>query len=202
MAAVQTMLPYELPPKAVRWTRAMCSRLEDAELLCDRYELVDGVIISMGQNMPHADIVMALIEWLVHTFGRKFVATQTSIDVRPEEIPSNEPMPDAIVLTRPSGQFDRYPKPEEIRLLVEVSDSTLRFDLTTKAGLYARAEIVEYWVIDLRGRVITVHRNPSMGVYQNIEVFQEYERMTSLAAPDNPISVAQLLPERGAPQTL
>lgn len=197
MAVTETMLPYELPPRAIRWTRELCSRLEEASILCDRYELIEGVIFTVGQNMPHANVVRLTLKWLFGAFGDEFVVTQASIDVRPEEIPTNEPMPDAIVLTRPADQFDRYPNPSEIRLLVEVSDSTVRFDLTTKASLYARAEIVEYWDINLTDRLLTVHRSPNNGAYQDVKVYQENEQAVTLSAPDKPILVSQLLPHLG-----
>jgi Uma2 family endonuclease len=194
MSALTTMPPYELPPRAMRWTRAMCARLEEAGILCERYELIEGVIFTVGQNMPHVNVVSIIIEWLFQTFGRPFVVTQTSIDVRPEEIPTNEPMPDVLVLTRPADQFDRYPLPSEIRLLVEVSDSTVRFDLTTKAGLYARAEIVEYWDINLPDRCLTIHRSPQNGAYHDIQIYKENEVVSALAAPASTVLVARLLP--------
>ncbi len=88
--------------------------------------------------MPHASVVFNILIWLATNFGAKFVVTQASIDVSPEDNPTNEPISDAIVLTRPAGDFISYPKPSEIRLLVEVSDTASRFDMTTIATLYAR----------------------------------------------------------------
>ncbi len=63
------------------------------------------------------------------------------------------------------------PQPQDILLIVEISDSTLRIDLETKAKLYARAEIAEYWVVDIPGKQLIVHREPSRGNYANIVTY-------------------------------
>lgn len=189
-----TLLPPESSPLSVRWTRDDCARLEQAGVLSGRYELVEGSINRMGQNMRHANVVRLCWRTLFGLFGDEFVVSQTSIDVRPEDNPTNEPMPDVIVLTRSADQFDNYPKPEEIRLLVEVSDTTLRYDLSTKAGLYARAGIKEYWVVSVQDRNVTVLRDPRDGHYQDVKTLAESEALAPLATPDSPILISQLFP--------
>ena len=179
-------------PQAIRWTRDDCDKLEQAGFLTEPYELVEGSINRMGQNMPHANFVMIVLEWLFGVFGRKYVVTQASIDVRPEDNPTNAPMPDAIVLVRPSRQFAVLAQPSEIRLLVEVSNSTLDYDLTTKAGLYARANIVEYWVVSLPEQSVYVHRNPQLGHYQDVGVASISDSVAALAAPTTPLPLSQL----------
>jgi hypothetical protein len=120
----------------------------------------------------------------------------TPIDVAPEDNPTSEPEPDVIVLTRPLTEFTTAsPRPEEIRLLVEVSDATRFFDRGIKADLYARAEIVEYWSLDLVKRELSVFREPVSGSYQKVTVYGEAESVASLAAPERPILISALLPE-------
>ena len=75
-------------------------------------------------------------------------------------------------------------------MVIEISDSTLGFDLTTKAALYARAEIVEYWVIDIGARRLIVHRDPIQGLYSSVTVYNDYENVTALAAPQSEFRVA------------
>src|ERR1700678_623537 len=83
------------------------------------------------------------------------------IDVSPEDNPSNEPEPDIIVLNRDFLNFrSANPSPQDLHLVVEVADTTLNFDLTTKAALYARAGVADYWVLDVNGRRLIVHREP------------------------------------------
>jgi Uma2 family endonuclease len=57
----------------------------------------------------------------------------------------------------------------------------LSFDLTTKASLYARARIVEYWVVDIPGRRIIVHRDPQEGQYRSVTAYAEQESVKPLA---------------------
>jgi Uma2 family endonuclease len=77
---------------------------------------------------------------------------------------------------------------------VEASDTTLRFDLTIKANLYATEQIPEYWVIDIESRIIHVHRDPQDGVYQSITQENETATIAPLHAPQSPILVQNLLP--------
>lgn len=82
------------------------------------------------------------------------------------------------------------PVPRDIVLLVEVSDTTLSFDINDKAALYARAGIADYWVLDVNKRGITVHRCPSEGAYQSLTVYSDVEPVSPLAAPHSSVRVA------------
>ncbi len=113
-------------------------------------------------------------------------------------VSTNEPMPDVLFLTRSALSFRDRPKPSEIRLLIEASDTAAHFDLTTKARLYARAGIIEYWVVSLPDRTLTVHRGPQDGQYQDVTTFKESEQIAALAAPGNKVRVSRLLPDPDA----
>ena len=119
---------------------------------------------------------------------------EVPIDVAPQDNDSNESEPDATVLTRDFRTFAANPQPADLQLVVEVSDSTLTIDLTAKARLYARAGIVEYWVIDIRGRRLIVHRGPREGVYSSVMVYGEFETVSPLGAPGALFRVADVLP--------
>jgi Uma2 family endonuclease len=67
------------------------------------------------------------------------------------------------------------PKPEEIRLVIEVSDTTVSFDLTVKAKLYARAGIYEYWVVHVPEQKVIVHREPKGGEYTRLSIHKSQE---------------------------
>ena len=88
----------------------------------------------------------------------------------------------------------KSPLPQKWLLLVEVSDSTLRYDLTTKAALYATAEISEYWIVDIENRKIYVHQSPQNGFYQSVIEYVEGQIIAPLAAPHSPVRVENLLP--------
>jgi len=187
---------WEPAPNRVRWTRRQCEALLEAEFLTGRYELIDGEILSkMGQKPPHGVIVVLLLKWLAGVFGLDFVRVQAPIEVGTPDADYNEPEPDLAVTRLPLTDYlARYPRPEELLLVAEVSDSTLQFDRTKKAALYARAGIQEYWVLDVKGRRLFVHRQPAAEGYQEITAYSNDESVATLARPDALIHVGDLLP--------
>lgn len=182
-------------PRRKLWTREQLAPLEATGFFKDeRLELVEGELISkMGKNRPHVTAVMSMLVWLMECFGKSFVDAEAPINVSPEDNPTSEPEPDHIVLTRDRSQFAHNPQPADIRLLVEIADSTLQFDLTVKAALYARAGIVEYWVLDINGRRLIVHRNPIAGRYSSVVSYGEQESVAPIAAPASPFCPALVL---------
>ncbi len=154
-------------------------------------ELIEGELISkMGKKRPHTIVLVQVQAWLVRVFGEQYVNPETPIDLAPEDNSINEPEPDLIVLARPSREIRTgNPQPSEIRLLVEISDTTLRFDLTVKARLYTRAGIAEYWVVDIPARRIVAHRDPQDGHYRSVVAYSEQESVRPLAAPDREFPV-------------
>ncbi len=198
MPAILNEAPILLPtaanaqPPRKLWTRMELAAAESIGLDLTRYELIEGDLINkMGKNWPHVSSLVLLQKWLVMVFGAEFVAPEAPVDVAPEDNPTSEPQPDLVVLTQDVTEFVCVkPKPEDIHLVVEISDSTLAFDLGTKAALYARAGIIEYWVLDLQGRSLTVHRAPHAGRYLDVAVYSEAEAVAPLAAPDLKFPVA------------
>ena len=133
---------------------------------------------------------MLLLGWLIEVFRLEFLNVETSINVGDEDNPTSEPMPDLIVLNQPTWEIKgRNPNPDEIRLAAEISDSTLGFDLTRKASLYARAGIKEYWVLDVPKRRMIVHREPVGGVYKAVTAYGDHEAVSAITAPDASFSV-------------
>ena len=184
------------PPRK-RWTRAECALIETTGLFDqERVELIDGELISkMGKRRPHVATATKLLGWLIRVFGDESVNSESPIDVAPEDNPMNEPVPDMIVLKRNySGFWSSTPQPADLELVVEVADTSLTFDLTVKAALYARAGIAEYWVLDVSGRRLIVHRDPRDGRYQSIVAFSEHESAAPLAAPASAFRVGDAFP--------
>jgi Uma2 family endonuclease len=196
------LTPADIPPRPetapnrIRWTRQQCDAIRDAGILTDHYELIDGEIISkMGQKPPHSYVITALLTWLTRLFGADCLRIQSTLRITDPEGNYNEPEPDVAVTIQPYTAYSaRHPGPADLLLLIEVSDTTLRFDLTTKAALYAGAGIRDYWVVDVIGRRILVHRNPTDAGYQNITAFTENETVATLAHPNTTICVSDLLP--------
>lgn len=188
--------PPPVPPRK-RWTREQCAPLQAFGLFeIEKLELVDGDLISkMGKNRPHVNSFRLMLIWLQKAFGDQFVDAEAPIDVNPSDNALNEPEPDLIVLNRECAMFvSANPQPQDIHLIVEIGDSTLNFDLTVKAALYARAAIVEYWVLDVAGRRLFAHRDPVSGRYTSVTIYNERESLSPLAAP-----TAVFCPEQGFP---
>jgi Uma2 family endonuclease len=189
MPTAVTEVPYRAvptdPPRK-RWTRAECAAIAATGVWDQqRFELVEGeLIVKVPKNRPHTNVLNVIYAWLLGVFGVQFVNPETGIDVSPEDNPTSEPEPDLIVLGRSSWEIrEENPQPADIRLVIEISDSSIGFDLTRKAALYARAEIPEYWVVDIPARRIVVHREPRGGLYRSINVYREQESVSPLAAP-------------------
>jgi len=186
----------EPAPNRVRWTRRQCEQLQEAGILTGRYELINGEILSkMGQKPLHTVVLTLLMERLVAIFGGLHVRIQSTIDAGGADPLRNEPEPDAAVTTQPATAFTgRHPGPEDLLLVAEVSDTTLSFDRTTKANLYALSNIREYWVLDVKGRQILIYRQPGPEGYLDITAYGPDESVATLAHPEASMRVGDLLP--------
>ncbi len=174
-------------PMPKLWTKEECHRLVERGELDERYELIEGVIFyPMPKYPPHVFTVRLLIEWLVGLFGYDFVQKEDPIAIPGKAGKINEPEPDAAVLRRRALAInDGPPGPEDILLVVEVSDSSLQFDLNTKAKVYARAGIAEYWVMDVKGRQIWRRRKPGRNRYGEIVTFREDQMIAAPGREDS-----------------
>jgi Uma2 family endonuclease len=177
-------LSCDVPRKL--WTREEAHALADLGFPnAEKLELIDGELIDrMGKKHPHVFWHHLVLAWLHAKFGEEYVRTESPIDVSTEDNPKSEPEPDLAVTARSIREYTTNPSPQELRLVIEISDSTLEYDLHVKAPIYARAEIVEYWVIDIPGRQVHVHRAPALGVYTSIVRYGFADNITPLAGAD------------------
>ena len=161
-------------------------RMADAGIFdaCDRIELIDGDLIDMAPiGQGHAAIVNGLNEALVVACaGRAIVSPQNPVRLDP----SSEPQPDLAVLRRRADFYasGERPGPDDILLLVEVADSSLRFDQTVKLPLYARAGIAELWIVDLKRRILTAYRNPAGDGYGEAATHHPGDQLALALAPE------------------
>jgi len=117
---------------------------------------------------------------------------EPSLDLNPEDNPKSEPQPDVLVLNCSIRTLLGRPRPEELLLVAEVSGAFLGFDLMVRGGLYARAGIAEYWILDLNERRVIVHRRPEGGQYLERWAYLEEEMVSNLGAPEVSIRVGDL----------
>jgi len=155
-----------------------------------RLELIEGEVVEMPPIGPgHADVVDRLAEQLVLAYSdRARVRTQNPTIVGSQSLPQ----PD-LALVRRADYRQRHPAPEDVLLIVEVSDTTLRYDRGTKVPLYARGGIPEVWLVDLPGQSITAYRQPTDKGYGSEQVYRRGDRLAPLAFPDRALGVDDLL---------
>ena len=124
----------------------------------DRLELLEGMLIKkMTVNPPHAFVT----ETIDKTFARLFSGNLFNSSQQPITMKDSEPEPDVFVVRGKRRDFaQNHPGPEDVALLVEVSDSTLQQDRTWKKRIYAQANIPVYWIVNLPDRQIEVYTEP------------------------------------------
>ena len=180
-------------PQRRLWTRKEFRQLSELGIFApdERIELIEGEFIEkMSQNPPHS-IAMTLASEVMQLIFH----TGHHVRVQCPFVISNisQPEPDIAVVT---GEIRDYvvEHPDAAALLIEVSDST-------KASLYARGGIEDYWILNLIDRVLEIHRQPApmegqlYGYhYRSITRHTEADTVFTLAAPQSAIRVADLLP--------
>ena len=153
-------------PRRHRITVEHYYRMAEAGLFSqdDRVELVNGEIIDMPPiGSRHAGTAAKLADLLSAAIGdRAMVRTQWPVRLGDD----TEVQPDLSVV-RPREDYYRtaHPRAADVLLLVEISDSTLRYDREVKVALYARSGIPEVWIVDLQGEQVHFHRTPAEGRY-------------------------------------
>lgn len=192
------VLPAELPRQAPL-SLAMYDRMIAAGVFdpaeSNRIELIEGTLHMMSPiGDRHADAVDWLVRWSMLTADPQTLLVRVQ---NPLAIPGSETavQPDVawVALRR---YADRRPLPEEVSLLIEVADTSLAFDTTLKAGLYAAAGIADYWVVDLASRAVIVFREPRSGGYESRSTHRGEQVVRPLSAPQAALLPAELfLPE-------
>ena len=128
----------------------------------DKVELLHGMLASkMTTHTPHTFATVRLDRILESRCGRNWcVRSQQPVLVSDDGMPE----PDVSVAQgRLDDYLERHPVAAQTALVVEVTDSSLRFDLGVKLALYAAALIPEYWVVDLANDKLHVHTVPRAG---------------------------------------
>lgn len=153
-------------------------RMVDSGILTEdsRVELIDGHILDMGPiGSRHAQCVNRLIKALVLAAGDDAIVTVQN-PVRLSDL--SEPQPD-LMLLRQRDYSDQLPGPDDVLLLVEVADTTLAYDRTTKLNLYARAGVREVWIVDLTHLVVFRYLEPTSAGYR---VSQQSDRGATITS--------------------
>ena len=181
-------------PRKHRITVNEYHRMAEEGLLAPdaRVELIEGEIIDMAPiGSPHGSIVDRLNHAFVHAVGRRAIVRVQGA-VRLSE--RNEPQPDLALLKPRRDHYSKsHPGPSETLLLIEVSDTTLRYDRQIKCRYYARYDIPEVWIIDTRARKLHVFRGPTKGNYHDTTSTSRPGVMALAALPGVEVDLPDLL---------
>lgn len=161
----------------------------------NRLELIRGELRKMSPiGSEHEVVVDCLTEWSFANLpkGKVWVRVQNSIGL---PVLDSAPEPDLAWVVRRDYSRGR-PTAEDVLLVVEVAESTLRFDLGEKAEMYAEAGIEDYWVVNLRTRSIVVHRAPADGRYSDVRTYSEADEIRPLRVSEVSIRPAALWQSR------
>jgi Uma2 family endonuclease len=177
------------------WTVEDYHRMGETGILDDseRVELLEGKIIQMSaKGTAHRSAVGRTYKLLEKRLGNQaWISIQDPIKLNER----SEPEPDvAIVQIDPLDYADHHPTPSEVYLIIEVADSSLKFDCETKGKAYAQAGIADYWVLDIVKRQLYVFREPNEEDYESKVILVENEIISPLQFPDFQIGVSEMLP--------
>jgi Uma2 family endonuclease len=155
----------------------------------ERVELIDGEIVEMSPiGNPHAAFVANLTHLLVHAVGdRARVWVQGPVRVPPRSVPQ----PDLAVL-RPRSYVREAATTDDVLLVIEVADTSLRYDRTVKLRLYARAGIPEYWIVDANTETLEIYRSPIGERYADHLRPSGDEHVAPLALPEAALPIASI----------
>jgi Uma2 family endonuclease len=156
----------------------------------DRIELIDGDIIEMAPvGSPHSGAVFALNR-LFQVPG-VIVSVQNPVRMGDQ----SEPEPDLAILR---VRADGYRSPPlqsaaDVLLIIEVSDTSLRYDRDVKLPLYARHGVQEVWIVDLAAGAVEVHRGPESEAYTQVTTHSRGEAVQPRLVPNVGIAVDDVI---------
>jgi Uma2 family endonuclease len=161
----------------------------------ERVELIEGKLIEMPAIGPrHAYNVNRLtVLFLSKLAGRAEIRAQSPVRAATGAEPEPDLAAAQLYSDAPKTYESRHPTPKETHFVVEVSDTTLAFDLGEKAQMYARHGIAELWVVDLQGDAVVVHRQPTADGYASIETMHRGQTVAPVAFPDVPFTIDEIL---------
>jgi Uma2 family endonuclease len=196
--ALTTPTPL-VEPTQRRWTRDEYYRMGELGWFTgQRVELIDGEIMVLSPQGPsHATSTDRVRRILERILGESvWVRMQLPVDFGSY----SEPEPDISVV---AGSLEDHTSahPTTALFIVEVSDSTLSYDRNRKASLYARADIADYWIINLVGGQLEVRRYPVPNAskrygfdYDEVTILHDADMVVPLCRPQVRIPVGELLP--------
>jgi Uma2 family endonuclease len=184
-----------VPLRRRRFTLDEYHRMGETGILHEdsRVELIEGEIIEMSPiGSRHAATVARIQALFAERLQRRAIVWTQNPLLMPRH--ESEPQPDVILLDHRADFYaSALPEPRDVRLLVEVADSSLAYDRHTKIPLYALAGVEEVWIVDVDHRRVEIHRGPGARRFRDVRTAGPDERFAPLAFPDVDLTLADLL---------
>jgi Uma2 family endonuclease len=156
-----------------------------------RVELIDGDVIAMSPiGSRHAACVDLLTRFFQRAlWDRALIRTQGPLRLGE----AAEPEPDILVLEpRPDSYRSAHPGPSNVRLLIEVMDTSAGYDRGVKLGLYARSGVPEVWLVDVNGEVVEIYAGPEGDAYSERRTASRGQHLAPRAFPDATLAVDEI----------
>lgn len=169
------------------------ARMRESGILTedDRVELIDGEIRAMSPIGPlHAAVVRRLVKRLTVLVGdQAIISPQNPVQLNEY----TEPQPDIAVLRPRDDHYAcAHPQANDVLLIIEVSDTSARYDWTEKLPRYAAAQIGETWIVDVGQQVVEQYTHPVRGQYAHMHKNFPGEVITSLTVPAIALDVSDI----------
>ena len=189
------MQTTEAPFTLRLWTVEEYQQMAEAGIFHpeERVELIAGQIIRMiAKGTAHSSAVGRIYKLLENCLGQQaWIRTEHPVELDD----FSEPEPDvAVVRLDPLDYADHHPTPSEVYLIIEVADSSLKYERETKAKAYARSGIVDYWVLDVVDRKLHRFGEPTQEGYQSEVILTEEATLSPLQFPNLAIALRDMLP--------
>jgi len=172
------------------WTMAEIEAMVAAGIIAEneRFELIGGEIVPMSPKGAFHETVKKELNryWIKRIPDEIDLTTETTFRLGERDFLE----PDFVFWPRALGI--RGLTPPVVQLLVEISDSSLDYDLGRKAAIYAGLGLPDYWVVDARKMTTRIHREPRDGAFQSAVDLPHTETLTPLRLPTLSVKLADL----------
>jgi len=191
--SVGTIQPVHSYPLSVK----QYHRMIQAGILTedDPVELLEGYLVAkMPKGPPHDATLTILAGLLMRMLPREDWGIRVQCAVT---LSKSEPEPDLAIVAGPEEKYlSRHPLAGDIGLVIEVADSSLERDRTLKGRAYARANLAEYWIVNLVDQVVEVYTKPKGGKQPGYEAVQNFTRRQKIPVTIDGTSFGELAVKR------
>jgi len=155
-----------------------------------RVELIEGLVVEMSPSgSAHNHYLMVLNELFAPLINQCHIAIQGTLRIDRQRVFD----PDLMLLQRKAGGYRKaLPGPADVRLLIEVAETSFPRDTKIKKPVYAASGIADYWILDIDREILIVHRSPAGDNYDDVCELSSQDRISPLAAPDFTLDIASV----------